>query len=310
MRKVVEVLILAGLLACESAKEPSAVRVSEGRVVRLDSFPSEFVTKRNVDIWLPEDYSVQTKYRVLYMHDGQMLFDSTTTWNSQEWKVDEIASRLMDEGVRPFIVVGIWNSGRGRHSDYFPQKPFENLPQEFTDSLLREAKRNGEAFLFSNNIQSDNYLRFLAKELKPHIDKTFSTLTGPQDTFIAGSSMGGLISLYAMCEYPEVFGGAACLSTHWPGTFTMEGNPIPGAFRDYMRASLPDPASHKLYFDFGTATLDAFYEPFQVAADSVMVERGYSDSNWITRKFEGENHSEAAWSKRLDVPIVFLMGKN
>lgn len=246
MRKVVEVLILAGLFACESAKEPSAVRVSEGRVVRLDSFPSEFVTKRNVDIWLPEDYSAQTKYRVLYMHDGQMLFDSTTTWNGQEWKVDEIAARLMDEGVRPFIVVGIWNSGRGRHSDYFPQKPFENLPQEFTDSLLREAKRNGEAFLFSNNIQSDNYLRFLVKELKPHIDKTFSTHTGPQDTFIAGSSMGGLISMYAICEYPEVFGGAACLSTHWPGTFTMEGNPIPGAFRDYMRASLPDPISHKV----------------------------------------------------------------
>ena len=85
-------------------------------------------------------------------------------------------------------------------------------------------QRQPGAPVFSGKIQSDNYLKFLVKELKPFIDSSFSTLKDQQNTFIAGSSMGGLISMYAICEYPLVFGGAACLSTHWPGIFTMINN--------------------------------------------------------------------------------------
>ena len=77
---------------------------------------------------------------------------------------------------------------------------------------------------------SDNYLKFLVTELKPFIDKKYSVYKDMNHTFIAGSSMGGLISMYAICEYPRVFGGAACMSTHWPGIFSAEGNPVPDAF--------------------------------------------------------------------------------
>ena len=69
--------------------------------------------------------------------------------------------------------------------------------------------------------------------------------------------MGALISLYALCEYPDVFAGAACLSTHWPGLFSMDNNPVPGAFFSYLKKSLPSPGKHRIYFDHGTETLDA-----------------------------------------------------
>ena len=121
--------------------------------------------------------------------------------------------------------------------------------------------------------------------------------------------MGGLISMYAICEYPKVFGGAACMSTHWPGIFSMEGNPIPDAFINYLKTKLPDPKKHKIYFDYGTATLDALYPPLQQKADEVMKEKGFTGKNWITKEFPGEDHSEKAWHKRLHIPLTFLLGK-
>jgi enterochelin esterase-like enzyme len=119
--------------------------------------------------------------------------------------------------------------------------------------------------------------------------------------------MGGLISMYAICEYPQVFGGAACLSTHWPGIFAMEGNPIPGAFVDYMRQHLPDPKTHKIYFDYGDQTLDAMYPPLQKKVDEVMRAKGFSKKNWVTKAFPGDDHSEKSWSKRLGIPLLFLL---
>jgi enterochelin esterase-like enzyme len=307
--KLAFLLILTFLGACRTPqKDASPVNVSNGTVERLENFDTEFVTPRNVDVWLPEGYNPEKKYAVLYMQDGQMLFDSTTTWNKQEWGVDETITRLTDQGkIKDCIVVGIWNGGKTRHPDYFPQKPFESLPQNIQDSLLDEARRRGEAKLFSTSVQSDNYLNFIVYELKNYIDYNYPTLRDRDNTYIMGSSMGGLISIYAICEFPDIFGGAACLSTHWTGTFTADNNPIPDAFVDYLAQNLPDPATHKIYFDYGTETLDSLYEPFQLRVDSVMKERGYSEENWMTRKFPGENHSENAWQKRLHIPLTFLL---
>ena len=150
----------------------------------------------------------------------------------------------------------------------------------------------------------------MVTELKPYIDSHFSVKTDKNNTFIAGSSMGGLISMYALCEYPQVFGGAACISTHWPGLFIVENNPVPQAFYNYLSNNLPSPATHKIYFDYGTATTDALYPPFQAEVDKIMQQKGFNDKNWKTLRFEGENHSEKAWSKRLHIPFEFLLGKH
>ena len=283
--------------------------VCSGTVQRISAFPSRYVDARNIDIWLPGNYDTTKRYNVLYMHDGQMLYDTATTWNKQEWQVDEWVSRLTNEGrIEDCIVVGIWNNGQQRHAEYFPQKPFESLSKAEKKAIYRST-RNARGRLLSKKIRSDRYLRFLVTELKPYIDNTYSTYADQAHTFVTGSSMGGLISLYAICEYPEVFGGVACLSTHWPGIFTMENNPIPGAFFRYMQNRLPDPKKHKIYFDHGTATLDAMYPPMQKQADEVMRAKGYGSENWITLEFPGEPHTEEAWSKRLDKPLLFLLKK-
>jgi enterochelin esterase-like enzyme len=244
------------------------------------------------------------------MHDGQMLFDSTNSWNHTEWGVDETMAQLISgKKINSCIVVGIWNAGKERHADYFPQKPFESLTVSQQDSLYNANRTNGNSVFNQYKVHSNAYLKFLVEELKPFIDAHYATLTDREHTFVAGSSMGGLISLYAICEYPELFGGAACLSTHWPGVFAKENNPIPDEFYAYMQQHLPDPATHKIYFDYGDQTLDALYPPLQQKADAVMKAKGYNESSWQTLFFPGENHSEISWSKRLHLPIQFLMKK-
>ena len=285
-------------------------KVVSGKIDRIENFKSEYVTARNVDIWLPEGYTDDKEYAVLYMHDGQMLFDPATTWNKQAWNVDDIASKLMNAGkVRDFIVVGVWNGGTTRHPDYFPQEPYESLSDEQLEQLYTQFKAEDLKVAKNFKPNSDDYLKFLVEELKPYIDRNYDVMTDRENTFIAGSSMGGLISMYAICEYPDVFGGAACLSTHWPGTHSLENNPIPQAFYNYMDENLPDPETHKIYFDCGNQTLDAMYPELQQQVDKVMLKNGYDSNNWITKFFPGENHSEIAWEKRFHMPLEFLLGK-
>ena len=282
-------------------------QVTSGSIQRLENFKSQYVDARNVDVWLPDGYSDKEKYAVLYMHDGAMLFDAATTWNKQAWEVDESAGKLMAENkIEKFIVVGVWNNGKKRHAEYFPQKPYQNLKQTERDTATAILQRMGRTTESFQPI-SDFYLKFLVKELKPYIDAHFATKKDRKHTFVAGSSMGGLISMYAICEYPKVFGGAACLSTHWPGLLPKAENPIPNAFLDYMSTHLPNPKTHKIYFDYGDKTLDAMYPPLQAKVDALMQTKGYNANNWISIYAKGEDHSEAAWRKRMGGVLLFLM---
>lgn len=299
----------------KTAKPLSEIKLNDysghlysGTIKRIDSFPSKYVRPRTVDIWLPNNYSKNEKYAVLYMHDGQMLFDANITWNKQEWKVDEIMGDLLKEGkIKNAIVVAIWNHSDIRHTDYYPQKPFNLLPQQFKDSIYNTAEKQfGTNF---KELQSDHYLKFIVEELKPFIDSNFSVLTDFENTFIAGSSMGGLISMYALCEYPQIFGGAACLSTHWIGFQPQENSPVPASFFTYLEQNLPSPKTHKIYFDYGTATLDEYYLPYQYRVNEVLKLKGYDEKNSTNLKFEGHDHSENSWNQRLQVPVEFLLKK-
>ena len=198
-------IIIAVSCSCFLCAQNALPKVSSGTLIRKDSFPSKYVEQRNIDIWLPEGYSGYNKYAVLYMHDGQMLYDSTTNWNQQAWDIDDVGQKLMNEKkVRPFIVVGIWNGGSARHAEYFPQKPFESLSKQQQQDIYQAARNNGYSVFQDQYIKSDLYLKFLVHELKPFIDHNYSVYTDRENTCSMGSSMGGLISMYAMCEYPEV----------------------------------------------------------------------------------------------------------
>ncbi len=310
MKRIIFILcLLLLLIPCPVSVFAQVPHVSAGTIIRIDSFHSKFVTPRNIDIWLPPGYSEAEKYDVLYMHDGQMLFDSAISWNHSEWLVDETFSRLISSNkIRPCIVVGIWNSGLLRHSDYCPQKPIQDFTPAEKDSFYYSIRGAGMR-VFSDTVYSDKYLLFLTEELKPYIDNHFSVFTDPAHTIIAGSSMGGLISLYAICEYPAVFGAAACLSTHWPGIFSSTNNPFPEAMMRYLATHVPDPETHRIYFDHGTATLDSLYDAYQPLADRIFTKSGYTKSNRLSLVFPGENHSEKAWAARLAYPLIFLLGK-
>jgi enterochelin esterase-like enzyme len=287
--------ILTGSLALHAQVPIPA----SGRIVRLTKFPSVFVQPRTIDVWLPEGYSAKNKYAVLYMHDGQMLFDSASTWNKQEWGVDETLTALIQEKkIRPCIVVGIWNNGPLRPSEYFPEKIIASLSGKMRNEVMQ---------FVLDTPRADQYLKFIVRELKPYIDSAFSTHHNQRNTFIAGSSMGGLISWYALCEYPSVFFGAACLSTHWPGTFNLQDTTVPIAFDSYLKQYLPDAGQHRIYFDHGTATLDSVYRPSQLRVDRTMKARGYSKNSWMSREFAGADHSERAWRNRLRIPLAFLL---
>ena len=297
------------LLALTAATGFSQLPITaNGKIVRYSDFKSQFIPARNVDVWLPNGYTSLKKYAVLYMHDGQMLYDSSLTWNRQEWGVDETLQALLDQQkIQDVIVVGIWNAGIRRHAEYFPQAPFASLAKDEQEKIYASYRSNGQSIFSGIAIASDLYLQFIIQELKPFIDRNFSTLTQRAHTFTAGSSMGGLISLYALCEYPEVFGGAACLSTHWPGLMKMDDNPVPAAFFAYMQKKLPDPATHLLYFDHGTETLDSLYAQLQEQADRILESKGFSNKNWISRSWPGQDHSERSWRSRLAVPMEFLL---
>ncbi|MEM9930077.1 MAG: alpha/beta hydrolase-fold protein [Bacteroidota bacterium] len=304
-------LLLHFLMSCTTPPPPpppSVLAVSSGHVERIDSFVSMHVTARDVDIWLPDTYDGKIPHQVLYMHDGQMLYDSTTTWNGQEWGVDEVLGQLIAEGkVPPTIVVGVYNGGPTRHPDYFPQQPFDALPDSMRQHWLTEAKKQGGISEAETSVRSDAYLRFLFEELKPVIDERYRVHTDAAQTFMAGSSMGGLISMYALGEYPKYLAGAACLSTHWIGLMQAGDDTIPLAFADYVREKILPSEEHRIYFDYGTETLDAHYEPHQLRVDSILRAKGYGADQWRSEKFPGAAHTEDAWRERLHIPLEWLL---
>ena len=295
-----KLLLLLLLLISVIVTAQNLPKVASGKIERMENFPSQLVAPRNIDVWLPEGYNTNNKYSVVYMHDGQMLFDSTQTWNKKEWLADEIFSRLISEKkIEPCIIVAIWNTPE-RITEYFPNKIFENLEPDLQKSIL-EKYGNGK------KISSDNYLKFIVSEVKPFIDKNYPTHTDKEHTIIIGSSMGGLISGYAISEYPGIFGGAACLSTAW-FSFVEPNYAIPLAIFKYFEKKLPTPSDHKIYFDYGTGESDKNYELTQSFIDLIAKGKGYNEKNYKSMVYEKAVHDEIAWSRRLDIPLVFLLG--
>lgn len=257
-------------------------------------FQSRLVMSRRVDVWHSPVSKLHggARHPVIYMHDGQNLFDPTASFIGVDWGIGEAMARLQRKSsALGAIVVGIWNTPL-RWREYMPNpSPGHQEPPPWLTQFGEQA--GGEPL-------SEAYLQFIVTELKPFIDATYPTLADRQNTFMMGSSMGGLISLFALIEYPAIFGGAGCLSTHWPAGEE--------ALVDFLGSRLPPAGQHRLYFDFGTETLDAAYEPYQQRMDGWLQAAGYQQGrDWLTRKFEGAEHSERAWRARVDIPLQFLL---
>jgi predicted alpha/beta superfamily hydrolase len=290
-------MFLAGIPEGQNLRGQAVPQVAHGTIVRLDSMGGPDLLPRPVDVWLPPDYALdsQRRYPVLYMHDGQNLYDPQLAFGGNAWNIDDTLST----GQLPAcIVVGIWNSPQ-RRREYGPQSCYAALPKDIRDSIHRQ---------FGGAPISDAYLSFLVQQLKPLIDQKFRTFPDREHTMVAGSSFGGLISMYAICEYPQVFGAAACLSTHWPGSIGFVRQEIPAMFLHYLRkkgASLRRANSH-IYFDCGNQTLDSLYPAWQQRAHRILSRKLHSDQ-WQSLYFEGDAHNEYYWSRRLRQPLTFML---
>lgn len=297
------------LSACAAQATSSAgtVRV-DGPFRHYDIFPSQYVSPRRIDVWLPEGYETSNEpHAVLYMHDGQNLFDPATSTHNQPWAVDQKLQPLIAaRKVRPTIVVGIWNTAK-RWQEYVPSPAIDGLPLE-TSALINP-----------DNLPSlsEAYLRFIVTELKPFIGKTYRVSAARENTFIMGASMGGLISVHALSRYPLVFAGAACLSTHWPVTtnaaalMMQDKSAVDQCARGYigwLSQTLPAAGKHRFYFDHGTINLDALYAPYQELANVMMKSKGYLErGDYMSQIAEGADHNETAWRARLDDPLLHLL---
>ena len=304
MRIVPLLLALIGLFVAS----PAVAQVSSGTLVDLGIVRSKYADPRRVQVWLPSTYRPNgPKFAVLYMHDGQNLFDKKSAGYGMEWEIDEHLDALIQAGkVRRTIVVGIWNTPK-RLQEYVPSKAFNGLPPAYREKVRA---------LYGGDPLSDGYLKFIVRELKPMIDRRFNVKRDRAHTAIMGSSMGSLISLYAIDEYPQVFGAAGMMSTHWPLFMKPDGKSVSdeeykvvsSAFERYLTPALPDPGTHKLYFDHGSETLDAIYARYQQRVDAVVERRGYRQGvNWMTRSFPGQKHNEISWASRVDIPLQFLL---
>jgi predicted alpha/beta superfamily hydrolase len=273
---------------------------AEARIVKLENFASSYVQPRNISILLPKDYDVsKRRYPVVYMHDGQNLFEPGHAYGGQEWGIDEAMSAMN----RQAIIVGVWNTNlRGR--EYLPAKVVANLPGD-----LRQRIEN----LHGGVSLADNYLRFLVEELKPFVDRSYRTRNDARSTSLMGSSMGGLISLYGMGEYPSVFGNAAALSIHWPladptKIQETEIDDIAAGFAKWLKSSRMRPGRNRFYTDHGSLNLDGFYRPYSERIDGEFAKAGWrKGSDWDSRIFMGTDHNEAAWRGRVLIPLTFLL---
>ncbi|MDE6718002.1 MAG: esterase family protein [Muribaculaceae bacterium] len=272
-----------------------------GNIERLEVVSPQLNDTIDVDIWLPEGFDRSQRYPVLYMHDGQNLYDSSTTWNHQSWEMDSTVCRMIAEGkIPPIIIVGIHSDPATRVSQLMPQKAVADAG---LDDLMAEVKLKGMPVL------GDKYADFVVSTLKPLIDASYPTLSDQENTNVMGSSMGGLMSLYLISEYPEVFGGAACLSTHWYGSLDA-GDTFGNAMMNYVDSRIPDPTDHRLYFDHGTSTIDVYYGPWETQALLLAQKKGYIYGKNLDSFIDyGAPHEESAWAARGSRPLTFLFAK-
>lgn len=288
------VMLLTGCVSAAPEHRLIDEGLSFGTLHRYEAFPSAEVPARTIDVWLPPGYDPQAdrRYPVIYAQDAQNLFRAEESYGGEEWGLDETLARLASESdIALPIVVAIWNT---------PERFAEYMPEQAQTQGAVSMGIHGVPDVAQSALRADAYLRFLVEEVKPFIDRHYATKTDLKHAAIMGSSMGGLLSAYAVAEYPEVFGAAACLSSHWPA-----GD---GAVVRYLETHLPEPGVHRWYFDHGTETLDAAYEPYQRDMDRIMVAKGYRrGADWQSRRFDGAPHSEAAWRARLDIPLRFLL---
>lgn len=254
-----------------------------GDIRTIEAFRSKALgNERAVWVYLPPGYDRPrnaARYPVLYMHDGQNVFNGLTSYlPNQEWGADEAAQAMVQAGLcRPVIIVAAANAGLARADEYLPTR----------------------AQAGSNEVggKADLYARFLCDELKPYIDKEYRTLTGPEDTAVCGSSFGGILSLHLALSRPDVFGTAGVVSPSvwWDGRIMVK-----------RVQALAERPKVRLWVDMGTD------ESASAIADSRALRRAIEAKGWkngedfVYAEFPRARHNEQAWRERFGLLLAWM----
>lgn len=275
------ILTLLALCSVAGAQSPPQHTLT-GEFRTHTDFQSRYLpNKRDVLVYLPPGYETEKKrrYPVLYLHDGQNLFDGATSFiKGAEWRIDETAQALINaRAIQPLIIVGIYNTSE-RTSEYTPTS---------------DAKHKGG--------QADLYGRLLVEELKPFIDARYRTLREANHTGLGGSSLGGLVSLHLAFKYPKVFGRVAVFSPSvwWDDKLLLRE----------VRA-LKKRTGARIWLDIGTKEGgDEAIEHRNNARSlrDALIAKGWRENSDLKYyEAEGAEHNEAAWAQRVEPMLRFL----
>ena len=255
--------------------------------LRLHEFRSRiFRNTRFLRVWLPPGYddvgNAGRHYPVLYLNDGQNLFESSTAFAGVEWQVDETADRLIREGaVPPMIVVGMDNTGKDRIREYLPRRSMHPM-------MLRA--------------QGRHYPDFLMKEVMPFVERFYRVATGPENTGLGGSSLGALIALYTAMARPGVIGRLLLESPSlWAGRQAVKESRSVGIWPE------------RIFLAVGTAEAGSVERSRSVVDDvrelAAVIRRAVlSESRLRLVIKDGAGHNEAAWAERFPEALRFLFG--
>jgi len=245
-------------------------------------FQSHYLdAERTLIVYVPPDYErdLSKRYPVLYMHDGQNLFDPSTAFGGNEWRLDDTAEELIEQGaIEPLIIVGIYKTGEQRLHEYTPSA---------------DAKLGGG--------KADLYGKMIVQEVKPFIEKTYRTLPGAENTAMGGSSLGGLVTLHLGLRYSNVFGKLAVLSPSlwWDNKFIL---------REIEQ--LPTKPPLKIWLDMGTAEGGMSLEDTEMLRDAMSAKGWQVGRDLAYSEIEGATHSEVAWAERVGPFLRFLFPPN
>jgi predicted alpha/beta superfamily hydrolase len=268
-----------------STPRPAEVVVPvAGGSLRLHELRSRiFRNTRLLRVWLPPDYDKGggTRYPVLYLNDGQNLFEASTAFGGVHWQVGETATRLIGEKkIRPLIIVGIDNTGKNRAREYLPYKSRDpKVPV----------------------VQGTLYPKFLKREVMPLVESRYAVLRGPKNTGLGGSSLGGLITLYTQLAAPGVFGQLLIES---PSLF-VANRKILAECRKFLAWPL------RVYLGMGTREVGEAEKDEKVTNDARELAKillaAQLGEDWLKVLFEdGASHSESAWAARFPEALEFL----
>ena len=268
-----------GVIRADSATGDLRIHEFESRIFRNHRF---------IRVWLPPGYDEPSaqgrRYPVLYLNDGQNLFEPATSFTGVEWQVDETADRLIREGViAPMIVVGIDNGAKDRFREYMPHRSLQPM-------MLR--------------VQGRRYPEFLIKEVMPFIARSYRVATGPDNTGLGGSSLGALIALYTVLAWPGVI-----------GRLLLESPALWASNRQLIREcrarkDWPD----RIFLATGTAEAGRADRNQSVVDDvrelaGILGRAGLNEKRLRVVIEDGASHHESAWARRFPEALAFLFGK-